>query len=173
MCKIFFLKKSWNCPNNLIYYTTDVCYPQPFYQQLFFTKFSTNFFTTFIYLHLCAPILSVRTSSYSWSSVKISSHSWSPVRISSFLWESFSNPSYLWKSLLIYDHPWKFFSTFFAFYNLCKNKQVYEYYHPKQIFYHQITIMIFCWFCMFQFYVFYFKFFLFCVWLLLYQIKCL
>ena len=78
----------------------------------------------------------------------------------------FLNPSYLWESLLIYDHLCES-----IFLSLWENKQEYEYHYLKQIFYHQNTLMIFCWFCMFQFYVFWFEFFLFCVWLLFYSIS--
>ena len=91
------------------------------------------------------------------------------VWIFDYLWESllfertFLNPSHLWESLLIYDHLWE--SIFLSLY---ENKQVYEYHHLKQIFYHQNTIVISCWFLMFQFYDFYFEFFSFCVWLLFY-----
>ena len=123
----FFLKqnKEKNCLVSLIYYTTDVYSLQLPYQKLTFTKFSTNLFTRLIYFRLCAPILSARISSYSWSSVKIPSYSWSRVRISSylwpsvrvssFLWEYFLKPSYLWKFLLIYGHLWELLSTFFCF----------------------------------------------------------
>ena len=82
------------------------------------------------------------------------------------LWEShlfiriFLNPSYLWESLLIYDHLCE--SIFSSLY---ENKQAYESHHLKQLFYHQNTIMIFCWFHMFQVYDFCFEFFSFCVWL--------
>ena len=40
------------------------------------------------------------------------------------------------------------------FLSLYENKLVYEFYHLKQIFYDQKTIMIFSWFRMFQVYVF-------------------
>ena len=73
-----------------IHNTADVYPLQRPYPQLFFTKFSTNFFTTFTYFYLCAPILYVRTSFYLWSS----------VRIFSFLQESFLIHNHLWKSLL-------------------------------------------------------------------------
>ena len=83
---------------------------------------------------------------------------WECISTPSFLfeiiWESllfmriFLNP-YLWESLLIYDHLWE--SVFLSLY---ENKQAYEYHHLKQNFYHQNTIMIFCWFHMFQGYVF-------------------
>ena len=97
---------------------------------------------------------------------------WKSLFIYDNLWESFLfvriflNPSYLWESLLIYDHLCES-----IFLSLWENKQEYEYHYLKQIFYHQNTLMIFCWFCMFQFYVFWFEFFLFCVWLLFYSIS--
>ena len=58
----------------------------------------------------------------------------------------FFNPSYLWESLLVYDHMWES-----IFWTLYENKLVYESHHfKKKIFYHQNTVMIFCWYHMFQ-----------------------
>ena len=51
------------------------------------------------------------------------------------------------------------------FLSLYENKQMEEYHHLEHIFYHQNTIMIFCWFCMFPCYVFWLEFFSFFVWL--------
>ena len=63
--------------------------------------------------------------------------------------------SYLWSSVGIY---------YFIIYLL--NKLVYEFPHRKQFFYHQNTIVIFCWFRVFQVYVFCFQLSSFCVWVL-------
>ena len=84
----FFLKKkTQNCRDGLNYYNTDIYPLRPPYGELFFTKFSTNFFYhIFICVHL---FLSVRISSYLW------------------LWKSFLIHDHLWESLLIYDHQWE------------------------------------------------------------------
>ena len=132
--------------------------PQPSYGQLFSTK-PVSFFSP------------VRTYFHFWKYLLIYDH----------LWESFLNHNCLWKSSFFlsksifncvhlfisvrtYDHLQKYFlmcshlweSIFLSPY---ENKQAYEYHHLKQNFYHQNTIMIFCWFRIFQFYVFYFEFF--------------
>ena len=87
-------KKTQNCRDGLNYYNTDIYPLRPPYGELFFTKFSTNFFYhIFICVHL---FLSVRISSYLWLSVEIFSYSWSPVRISSYLWSSVRISSFLW-----------------------------------------------------------------------------
>ena len=57
-------------------------------------------------------------------------HLWSSVRM------SFENLFHLW-----FDFIWSFLSFH-------ENKKAYEYHCLKQIFYHQNTIMIFCWFDM-------------------------
>ena len=77
-----------------------------------------------------------------------------------FLWESFWI-FFICVNLLFYDRLCE--SIFVTPY---ENKQAYESDHLKQIFYHQNTIMIFCWLPKFPFYVFYFEFFSFCVWVL-------
>ena len=105
----------------------------------------------------CTPInppienLFVRTDFYLWSS----------VRISSFLWESFLI-FFICENLFLL---WESFRITVICVNLClyENKQVCESHHLKQIFYHQNTIIIFCWFRMFQVCVFYFGFFSFYV----------
>ena len=86
------------------------------------------------------------------------------------LWESVLFISFVPAYLIICMHVFCLLSSvrIFMIYvcvNLCfcDNKQVYEYHHLKQIFYHQKQIMIFCWFHMFQVCVFFFEFFLFCV----------
>ena len=87
--------------------------------------------------------------------VHIYFHLWSSVRM------SFENLSHLW-----FDFIWSFLSLY-------ENRQAYEYHCLKQIFYHQNTIMIFCWFDMFPFYVFCLEFFSFYVWLFSCWTKCL
>ena len=100
-------------------------------------------------------------------------HLWKSLLIYDHLWESFLSHNHLWKSFFIcqnlfssectyfflwefYDHLQKSFRIYdhlseSIFLSLYENKQVYEYHHLKQIFYHQNTIIIFCWFCIFHF----------------------
>ena len=81
-----------NCPNNLIYYTTDVYPYQPTYRASIYTHL-------FLFATICED---------------------------------------LFESSLIYDHLCE--SIFLILY---ENKQVCEFQHLKQMFYHQNTIMIF------------------------------
>ena len=83
--------------------------------------FVKTYFLVRIYFHLSKSFFICQNL---FSSLRISSSLWSSVRIS----------FYLWSSVRIY------------FLSLHENKQVYEYHHLKQIFYHQNTIMIFCWY---------------------------
>ena len=80
--------------------------------------FVKTYFLVRIYFHLSKSFFICQNL---FSSLRISSSLWSSVRIS----------FYLWSSVRIY------------FLSLHENKQVYEYHHLKQIFYHQNTIMIF------------------------------
>ena len=124
-----------NCPDNLIYYTIDVYLLQPRYGELAFTKFSTNFFTAFIYFHLCALIF-IYKNLFLFMIVcenLFLSHSWSTVRIFSFLQESFLIHDDLWKSLLFCENLCLFMIIcenllvhLFTFYSLYENKQAYE-----------------------------------------------
>ena len=200
VAKIYFKKLilSRVCYDSLIYCITDVYSLQQPYQELFFTKFSINLFTIFTYFHLCATILPVRTSCYSWSSVKISSYSWSSVRTFSS-WQEF---------LLIHDHLWESFifcknlllvmivcENLFFFVRIFLNPSYlweslhindrllefcspffpfYSFYETKQAYeYHHLKQIfyhknMFCLLHMFQIYIFYFEFFWFCVQILLY-----
>ena len=117
-------KETWNSPDNLIYYITDVYLPQPTYVE-------------FICMHL----------------IFICDHLWQSL----LFMRIFLNFSYLWESLFLYDNLCESIVV-----TLYENKHVYESHHLEQIFYHQNTIMLFCWFHMFPFYVLYFEFFSFC-----------
>ena len=70
---------------------------------------------------------------------------------------------YLWSSVRTFFICENLFLFVIICVNLClyENKQAYECHHLKQIFYHQNTIMIFCWIRYFV--VFYFELFSFCV----------
>ena len=107
--------KKWVCPDNLIYYTTDVYPPHPpFLWRIIFHWISTNFFTPFTYFYLCALIficenlfLSVRTYSHLSESLFICQNLFSSVCTYFRLWESLLVYDHLWESLLIYDHMWE------------------------------------------------------------------
>ena len=99
---------------------------------------------SFTMLLTCTPInplienLFVRTYFYFWSSA---------VRISSFydnFLKSFLFVRMFW-NLFFYDHLWEF-----IFLSLYENKQACECRRLKQIFYHQNTVMVICWFHMYQ-----------------------
>ena len=117
------LKKIWVCHDKLIYCTT---YMSPTsltptsYWELFSINLSTNFFYHIcLFLSVCNYFFfCVRTSPYLsepificmhlFLSVKVSSFSWSSFRISSsLLWESLHIHDHLWESLLLYDHLWE------------------------------------------------------------------
>ena len=104
------------------------------WHQLFFTRF---------------------TCFYLWEPLLICQNIFLFVRTHFYLSESLLLYDHLWECLLIYDHLLES-----IFLNLNENKQAYE--HHQFFFYHQETIMIFCWSHMLQFYVFYFEFFSFC-----------
>ena len=118
-CKKNNNKEVQNCPDTLIYYTTDVYPPQPTYGKLFvrtyfylwspvgvFSFYWNLFFlwkSLLIYEHLWRSFLFVRISPYLWSSVRIFSfyENLSLFMIICenlfFLWESF-------QFFLVYDH---------------------------------------------------------------------
>ena len=85
---------------------------------------------------------------------------WESLLIYDELWESFLNHSHLLAPILISENLFSSVCTYFylwesVFLSLYENKPAYEYcHHLKEIFYHQNTIVIFCWFHKYQFYVF-------------------
>ena len=124
-------KKHKNCPDTLIYYTTDLYPPQPAYENLwgyflFMGMFSVyeNLFlfmiiwgglflweSLLIYDHLWESFLFMRISSYFWSS----------VRISSFyenFFESLHNYYHLWEFLLSSDQLF-YYLFFITLAHLC------------------------------------------------------
>ena len=144
-----FLKNIWVCPASLIYYNTDLYpYSTP-YLRIYFLPNLAPFFLPHLLIFICVPLLlSVKISSYLWSSVRIFSYSW----------------------LIICENlSW----NLLAFYNLFQNKQAWECHHLRRMFYHQNMIMIICLLHMYQFCIICFEFFSFCVWLVFYWIKCL
>ena len=158
--------KKWVCPDNLIYYTTDVYppHPPPSYGELFSTELAPIFLRhslIFIYVHL---FLFVRTSFY------LSE----PILICQNLFLFVKTYFHLCALIFVCENLFLFmiiFENLFLFMIICENlfslslyekKQVYEHHHLKQIFCHQNMIMIFWWFHTFQFYVFCFEFFSFC-----------
>ena len=63
----FFLKKvnrQISCPDSLIYYTIDVCFPEIHYRELFFTNLAPIFLTHLLIFICVYLLLLVRTSFY-------------------------------------------------------------------------------------------------------------
>ena len=53
VCSKFFYKKKRNCPDNLIYYTTEVYPYQPVYQEFIFTRLRSLQSARFFYIIIC------------------------------------------------------------------------------------------------------------------------
>ena len=107
----------------------------PLWRIYFFTNFLLIFWSIF-YLHLL---------------ILIDMHLLLFVCIYLHLHSLIFTHIHLFSSARIYFHPYALIlicqnlsKLFFAFYNLCENKRVYEYHHLKQIFYHHCRAYSFC-----------------------------